>query len=357
MEPIARRQFLSRSLGSAVAAGSLGVSTLGKPPSSHGPIGATIIGTTHPHAVGHLKAIERSRNYRLIGVAEPNPDLLQRAQKDSRWAGVTWMDVDTLLSDKRIQMVCVETDPLEALTYSRMAVEANKHTKIDKPPGADFKALKQIVDEAKHRKLLIQMGYVYRYNPAFRLAHRALHEDWLGPIRSVACQMNDTLSPEGRRRLDTYPGGQMFEICGHMIDALIWLLGKPARVSPVLRHSDPVSDELEDDVLAMFEFDPAVALVKSHTRDGNRYFYIFGEKGSILIDSPDRPRMRMVLSSNQGAYMAGAQKVPLGPSERYLPDLDDLAGAIREGRQVEFFNPEHDLNVQKALLTASGLSV
>ncbi len=357
MSRIPRRQFLSRSFSGAVAASSLGIATLAKPPAGHDPIGAALIGTTHPHALGHRKAIERSQNYTLLGVAEPNPDLLKRAKKDSRWDGVTWMELDGLLAEKRVQMVCVETDPLESLTYSRMAIEANKHTKIDKPPGADFKALRQILDDAQRRKLLIQMGYVYRYNPAFRLTHRALQEDWLGPIRSVACQMNDTLSPEGRRRLDTYPGGQMFEICGHMIDALIWLLGKPARVSPVLRHSDPVPDKLEDDVLAMFEFEPAVAVVKSHTRDGNRYFYIFGEKGSILIDSPDRPRMRMVLSSNQGDFLAGAQEVSLGSSERYLPDLDDLAGAIREGRQVKFFTPEHDLNVHKALLTASGLSV
>jgi len=49
--------------------------------------------------------------------------------------------------------------------------------------------------------------------------------------------------------------------------------------------------------------------------------------------------------------------VPVGPSRRYLPDLDDLAGAIRAGRQVEHFSPDHDLAVQRALLQACGLSV
>ena len=357
MARILRRRFLSHSLNSAVAAGSVGIVTQAKATMGHDPIGAALIGTTHPHALGHRKALERSRNYTLIGVAEPNPQLAKQAREDRRWEGVNWMGLNTLLADDRVEMVCIETDPLDALTYSRMSVRANKHTKIDKPPGAEFNALKEIFEEAKNRKLLIQMGYVYRYNPAFRLAHRALLEGWLGPIRSAACQMNDMLSAAGRQRLDRYPGGQMFEICGHMIDALIWLLGEPARVSPVLRHSDPIPDELEDDVLAMFEFNPAVAVVKSHTRNGDRYFYLFGEKGSILIDSPDRPRLRIFLSSSHGGYAAGAQEVPLGPSERYLPDLDDLAGAIREDRQTEFFTPEHDLAVQRALLTASGLEL
>jgi predicted dehydrogenase len=168
--------------------------------------------------------------------------------------------------------------------------------------------------------------------------------------------MNDMLSPAGRSRLDRYPGGQMFEICGHMIDALIWLLGPPARVSPVLRHSDPVDDKLEDDVLAVFEFESVVAVIKSHTRNGDRYFHIFGEEGSVQIDSPDRPQVTLTVSARHGGFAAGQHRVPVGPSIRYLPDLDDLTGAIRENRWIGTFTPEHDLAVQRSLLTACGQS-
>ena len=237
------------------------------------------------------------------------------------------------------------------------SIEAGKHTKIDKPPGVDYELLTKVFGEAERRHLLVQMGYVYRYNPAFRLAHRAIGEGWLGPVRSLVCQMNDMLNAAGRRRLDRYPGGQMFEICCHMIDALVWLMGEPKRVSPTLRHSDPINDELEDDVMATFEFDPALATVKSNTHNGDRYFYIFGEKGSIQIDNPDRPKCRLVLSEPHGEFAAGVHEVPVGPSPRYRPDMDDLAGAIRERRQVRYFTPEHDLMVQRTLLRACGVDV
>ncbi|MDA2926391.1 Gfo/Idh/MocA family oxidoreductase [Acidobacteria bacterium AH-259-G07] len=357
MRRIARRKFFSSSLGAMMATRAFGSVAAGTGTPAKHPIGTGIIGTAHPHAVGHLRSIRRSESYQLLGVAESKTDLLAQAKTDSRWSGVPWVTVDSLLADERIQLVCIETDPLEALEYAHQAVLADKHTKIDKPPGSDFKALKEIFREAQRRNRVLQMGYVYRYNLAFRLAHRAIREGWLGPIRSAVCQMNDRLSAAGRRRLDRYPGGQMFEICGHMIDALIWLLGEPARVSSVLRHSDPAEDELEDDVLAMLEFEPAVAVVKSHTRDGNRYFYVFGQEGSIQIDSPDRPQVRLALSAPHGEFGPGVHQVPLGPSQRYLPDLDDLAGAIRENRWVEFFTPEHDLAVQHALLTACGLKL
>ena len=191
---------------------------------SHQPFGAAIIGTAHAHAVGHLDAIRRSKTWDLVAAAEPKPELLAKAKADARWAGVAWTSVDALLSDDRVQSVCVETDPLECLPYALRSIEAGKHAKIDKSPGIDFQLLKRIFDEAERKHLLVQMGYVYRYNPAFRLAYRAIQEGWLGPIRSAVGQMNDRLGPPGRRRLDGYPGGQFYEICCHMLDALVWLL-------------------------------------------------------------------------------------------------------------------------------------
>ena len=318
---------------------------------------AAIIGTAHSHSIGHMEAIRESQNYDFVSVAEPHADLLGKAQADPRWKGVRWTTVDDILSDDSISVVCVETDPLEALPYSLDCVLAGKHTKIDKPPGVNIDLLRRILQEARERSLVVQIGYVYRYNPAFRLAHSALAEGWLGPVRSILCQMNDMLSPEGRRRLDRYPGGQMYEICCHMIDALIWLMGEPKRVSSILRRTNPQTDQVEDDVLGTFEFEQAVATVKSHARDGERYFYIFGERGSIQIDDPDRPRVRLTLSEPHGGFEAGTNEVPVGPSRRYLPDLDDLAGAIREGRWVEHFTAEHDLAVQRALLQACGMGV
>jgi predicted dehydrogenase len=321
-------------------------------------LGAGMIGTVHSHAVGHLQAIRRSPHYDFIAAAEPNAELLAAAQQSPRWEGVTWVSVDELLADRRIQVVCVETDPLEALGYALRSVEAGKHTKIDKPPGVDLKALQNIYAEAERRHLLVQMGYVFRYNPAFRLAHQAIRENWLGPIRSLVCQMNDTQDAESRRRLDRYPGGLFYEICCHMVDPLIWLMGEPKRVSSVLRHTEmQFQDELEDDVLALYEFDTALAIVKSHTRDGERYFHIYGQEGSIQIDNPDRPKVRMVLSKPHGQFAAGFQDVPVGPSPRYIHDLNDLAQAINERRGVEFFTPQHDLLVQRILLRTCGVDV
>ena len=348
MTPITRRTLM----GTALAG--LPASATSAAPER---LGAAIIGTAHSHALGHLEAIRESRNYRLVGVAEPDPSLHERAKADPRWRGVPWVSVDGLLGGKETQVVCVETDPFEALPYALAAVQANKHVKIDKPPGVNLGLLRRVYREAVSRGVVVQIGYVYRYNPAFRLAHRAIERDWLGPVRSAVCQMNDTQTPGSRKDLDRYPGGQMNSICCHMLDALVWLLGRPLRVSSVLRRMHPELDQFEDDVIATLEFDKAVATLKSHTRDGERYFCLFGERGSIQIEDPDRPKVRLVLGVPNAEFDTGVHEVPVGPSPRYLPDFDDLAGAVREGRWVEHFTPEHDIAVQQSLLQACGMGV
>jgi hypothetical protein len=65
----------------------------------------------------------------------------------------------------------------------------------------------------------------------------------------------------------------------------------------------------------------------------------------------------MVLSKPHGQFVAGFQDVPVGPSPRYIHDLNDLAQAIHERRGVEFFTPQHDLLVQRILLRTCGVDV
>ncbi len=121
--------------------------------------GAGLIGTAHAHALGHMEAVRASKNWELIPVAKPSPTLSAQARENPRRQGVPWTTVDALLSDSRVQMICVETDPLESLPYSLHTIEAGKHVKIDKPPGVDCATLRKIFDQAERCHLLVQMGF------------------------------------------------------------------------------------------------------------------------------------------------------------------------------------------------------
>ena len=113
--------------------------------------GAALIGSAH--SLGYLEAIRESDNYNFVGVAERHPDRLESAQANPRWDGVRWASVNDILSDDSIEVVCVETDPLESLAFSLDCIRAGKHAKVAKPPGEIevSRAQKALPDQRKAR--------------------------------------------------------------------------------------------------------------------------------------------------------------------------------------------------------------
>ena len=115
---------------------------------------------------------------------------------------------------------------------------------------------------------MVQMGYMYRYNPAFVLLRQFLRDGWLGEIFEVHTVMSKVVSDADRRNLAQYPGGIMFELGCHVIDQVVQVLGTPDRVQSYARHSAvELNDALVDNMLAVCEYPRALATVKSSAQE------------------------------------------------------------------------------------------
>ena len=85
---------------------------------------------------------------------------------------------------------------------------------------------------------MVQMGYMYRYNPAVVLLRTFLQQGWLGEVFEVHTVMSKVINSASRRALAEYPGGIMFELGCHILDLVIGILGKPRQrhvVQPTCR--------------------------------------------------------------------------------------------------------------------------
>lgn len=85
-------------------------------------------------------------------------------------------------------------------------------------------------EEAERRGLTVQIGYMLRYNPAFELLSRAAREGWFGEITEIDASMGKLAADAQRAALRAYPGGGIFELACHLVDAVVTLLGKPDAV-------------------------------------------------------------------------------------------------------------------------------
>lgn len=315
------------------------------------------IGVGHAHA-NKLGVYRDSNDYEVVGIVEPNPELRNRAKDQAVYRDVPWMTQDQLLNTPGLQAVLVETQVRDCLQVAEACIAAGKHVHLDKPAGESFPQFQRILSAAKEQTLLLQMGYMYRYNPAIVLLREFLSRGWLGDVFEIHTVMSKVVTRQNREALADYPGGIMFELGCHLVDLVVGVLGQPTEVAAFGQHVSDQRDGLRDNMLAVLRYPRALATVKSSAQEvdgfARRHFVVCGTKGTFHIQPLDSPAARVTLDQPREGYRAGYQDIQFPKYKRYEDDAADMVRIIR-GEKESDFSYEHDLAVQKTLLQACHL--
>jgi len=315
------------------------------------------IGVGHAHA-SKMSVYRASDDFEVVGVVEPDPLLRSQAEKHAAYKGLPWMTQEQLLNVPGLQVTGVETRVKNLLDTAETCIDAGKHIHLDKPAGESLPQFKRILDAAARKHLLVQMGYMYRYNPGIVMLHDFLKKGWLGQPFEVHTVMSKVIAPSSRKRLASYRGGTMFELGCHITDLVHGVLGAPDDVTGYRQHASELDDSLVDNMLAVLTYPNALAAVKSSAMEvegfARRHFVVCGTEGTFHVEPLDAPNVRFALSKARGKYQKGYQEVKFGDYSRYVADAADMAKIVR-GEKPADFSYEHDYQVQKSVLIASGL--
>lgn len=314
------------------------------------------IGVAHAHA-SKLGVYRKSDDYEVVGIVEPNEALRKEAQTKDPYRDLPWMTREQLLNVPGLQAVLVETEVRDLLDNAEACIAAGKHIHLDKPAGESPTQFRRILREAERQKLLLQMGYMYRYNPGVTMLRDFLRQGWLGEIFEVHAVMSKVVEPLQRKLLAEYKGGIFFELACHVLDLVIGVVGKPRTVTSFHTRSPKSGDTLVDNSLAVLAYPRATATVKSSALEvegfERRHLTVCGTEGTFHIQPLDSPAVRLSLARPRGTYLAGTQEVKLPKYVRYVDDAADMARVIR-GEKASDFSYEHDWIVQSTLLEACG---
>jgi predicted dehydrogenase len=315
------------------------------------------IGVGHAHA-SKISVYRASDDYEVVGVVEPDPELRQRAENSDAYQDLPWMTAEQLLNQPELQVVGVETRVRDLLDTAELCIDAGMHIHLDKPAGESLPHFKRILDKAARRHLAVQMGYMYRYNPAVVMLRDFLGRGWLGEPFEVHTVMSKLVNDATRRQLAEYPGGSMFELGCHIIDLVVGVLGAPDAVHAFPRHSATADDDLLDNMFSVFEYPGATASVRSSVNEvdgfARRHFVLCGSGGTFHIQPLDSPKVRVAFRVEHGKYQAGYQDIEFPQYSRYAGDAAELARVIRQEADP-LFSYDHDLAVQRAVLLSCGL--
>jgi len=337
------------------------------------------IGIGHNHGEAKMAALRKyPEEFEVVGVAEPSPDWYRRRKDLSAYSGLKWMTVDQLLEIPGLQAVTVETDVRDLLPAAQRCIDAGMHIHLDKPAGSDERAeealkdFQLLLDNARSKGLIVQMGYMLRNNPAVEFAMDIVKKGILGRVFEIDCVFNRMAEDEYRQCLNQFRGGAMYIFGCHLIDLVVALMGEPEKITSFQRRTRPDKDGLYDNGLAVLEYPQTTATIRAAVVEPGgmqrRQLVICGDEGTAEIyplepvnhgrasrENPvPMPALKLCLSRDSGAFQAGFQKVEFPPVPgRYDSQLIEFARAIR-GEKEPGFSPDHEIAVQKTVLAAGG---
>ncbi len=316
------------------------------------------IGTRHGHAAGKWQALLKNPDVEAVGIWEPDPSLRGRdGFADGHW----FTSADELLNDSSVVAVAIEGRNHESLAMAAQAVEAGKHLWLDKPAGDDYPAFERLMRTAIEKNLHVQMGFMFRYSPGFAPVADWARSGMLGDIFAVRAHMSTNVNLAERREQSRHLGGILYDLGAHMLDQIVWLLGRPTRINTVLRNeATPELPSYSDNTVSTLEFQRALAILDIAAMEPSptaRRFEVYGTRGSAILEPFDPVRtIRLTLAKPVADFAAGEQVLELPEVTRqtlYDRELAAFVPVLRGERPPER-PPEHDLLVQETLLRATG---
>lgn len=314
------------------------------------------IGIGHNHGSAKMEAFRKFPDrFEIVGFAEEDPVWFAQRSNLPAYEGLPHMRVAELLD--KCDAILVETMVPELTKTAQLCVDAGKHIHLDKPGSGTLEEFKTMLDTAEAKNLVVQMGYMYRYNPAILKTFEAIREGKLGEIYSINAEMSTYHSPGYKQWLSTFQGGIQYILGSHLVDLIVYLLGEPKKITSFLKHTGLDGVDFADNNLSVLEYDKALARVFVSSVEvngwGRRQFMVSGSKGTVNIVPLENPITMTYsdLTITDRPYAHVKQDVQIAdvpPDCRYDDMVCDFYDYVM-GTKKNPFTYQHDYTVQKVL--------
>lgn len=329
-----------------------------------------LIGLEHDHGQPTLESmLKLTDDFEVVAFAEPSQTYKYSDYQKKLVEGIPKMSVEQLLSIKELDCVVVETHDTQLAKYGIMALEAGFPIHVDKPCGTDFKSVSTMLLLAKEKKLAFQSGYMYRFNPAVRMARQMLEKGELGEVFSVEAHMDCEHQPSKREWLNGVPGGMMMFLGCHLVDLVMQFAGVPKNIvcKSCSTHLEDVHSL--DYGFALFEYDNGLSFAKTCAREiggfPRRQLVITGSKATVEIKPIEigvggplnTAKMSVVTAEDtKGSWSDCKKHYDFEPFDRYDGMMSEFARIVR-GEIENPFSVEYELELYKAVIKACGLEL
>ena len=316
-------------------------------------------GTKHPHAAGWLAVMLANPDVEVVGLYEDDADRRRALESSGTapWNRMTWLDDrSAVLGDDSIDAVAAEGDNSENLEQAETVIAAGRHLLLDKPAGHDLPRWERVLTSAAEQNLYIQLGYMFRHHDGYQRIASWARGGLLGDIFAIRAHISTYVEPATHQLLASFDGGVFYDLCGHVLDQIVWTLGRPDRVTPFMQRVRPNSGFVDNGV-AVLEYRGALAIVDIaglEVPPRPRRYEVYGSRGWAIMEPMEPAQtVRLSLDSARAGFIEGEQTLPLETRPRYVASLEAFVRTLR-GEQAPERSLEHERIVQETIMRATG---
>lgn len=258
-----------------------------------------IVGLDHDHVWGLLKDIANEPQAELVAIAEPRPELVDKAKSQIPTSVHFFSDYIKMLDEAKPEAVFVTTENDRHLAVLRECAKRHIHFSTEKPMAtnaADARKMERLADQSGI-KLMVNYWNAW-VAPSHELFHRVKSGE-IGPVQRIIVEYGHQgpkeigISKEfGDWLYDPAKngGGAIMDFGCYGAEWALWLKGRPSRVYATTRKlKTDQHNQVDDDATIVLDYPDATVTIEPSWDwpYGMDRVYVFGSKGSYLATQND----------------------------------------------------------------------
>jgi len=312
--------------------------------SAHPPLRVGIVGLVHGHVHGFLERSRHSPEIEIVGIAEPDRQLLsQAAARYGFDQSQVFTDLDDMLVKAHPQAVLVYTNTLDHRRVVEICARRGVHVMMEKPLAVSFDDAVAIEKAAHASKIHVLVNYETSWYRSNHAAYDLVHEGGLGPIRKVV--VHDGHS--GPKEIGVQPeflawltdpklngGGALFDFGCYGADLMTWLMDgqRPETATAVTQQIKPqIYSRVDDEATIIMTYPKAQAIVQASWNwpFDRKDMEVYGQTGYVITVKRDDIRLRRAGEDKEEQLAAKPVPAP------YDAELSYLRAVILDGAKED----------------------
>ena len=234
------------------------------------------------------------------------------------------------------------------------AFEYGLNVLVEKPAGVYTLQVKEMNEAAKKSEKLFGIMYNQRTNPMYQKIRNMVNNGELGHIKRITWIITDWYRPQAyhdsstwRSTWKTEGGGALINQNPHQLDLWQWMFGMPDRIYAKVSFGKYYDIEVEDDVMAYFEYDNGTTgeyITSTGESPGTNRLEIACDMGKIVVENGKMIFNRNIISEREynrintrpfGQPECWKCEIPVsGNGEQHIGILKNYASALLNGKEL-----------------------